>query len=462
VPVMERQPNWRLARIVAEAGVSRLGLASRICQVAEEWGVPVRPAHTQVSRWLAGQTPRGNTPALIAEALSRKLGRRVSLAEIGMAGTTDSPELGLSFTNTTTAVADDLTQLWIADLHRRPFLDGAVGAAALAHPAFEWLLSRPAPPPQGSGRCQVGMAEVEAIRATAAMFADLDNRFGGAHARTAAVQYLTDQVTPLLEGRYDSRVGGALFATVAEFNLSVAWMSYDSGRQGLGRRYFLQSLNLAHHAGDRLLGASTLSAMSHQANYLGEHPEAARLARAALNGAGGHAPMIVQAQFSAMEARAAAATPGSRVDCLRALKAAEVAFERRRPGTDPAWMAYFDESELADEFAHCFRDLGEPDQAYRYATQCLAADTNGAYARSRTFSRIVLAQSLLGQGELEEACRIGIEIIPRVTDMASVRCASYLRDLHRAMRPHRDHPAVTEFTEHARPLLARPSRRGLQ
>jgi hypothetical protein len=123
------------------------------------------------------------------------------------------------------------------------------------------------------------------------------------------------------------------------------------------------------------------------------------------------------------------------------------------------WISYFDESELADEFAHCLRDLGRAEESYRYAAQCLnAAEGDCAierYPRSRTFSRIVLATSLLDQGELEEACRIAIATVPRIEETASARCTAYLRDLSKRMQPHRDHPAVMEFTEHAGPLLQR-------
>ncbi|MFG2006196.1 hypothetical protein ACGFNU_44310 [Spirillospora sp. NPDC048911] len=449
---MERQPNQRLADLIDEVGISHLALAKRICRVAEEWRESVRPAHTQVGRWIAGQQPRGATPALIAEALSRKLGRRVTLADIGMAGTTTSPEVGLSFSHTTEDLIETVIELWTADLQRRKFLLGSVDVTALTHPAFEWLLASAASPRAREGRRQVGMSDVEAIRSTSAMFAGLDNRFGGAHSRTAAVQYLSDQVTPLLSGSYSSSIAAALFSAVAEFNLSVAWMAYDSGLHGLSRRYFLQALALAHHAGDRLFGASTLSAMSHQANYLGEHRHALNLARAASHGIQHHDEPLLEAQFAAMQARAAAAMPNAADECLDALGIAEAAWERHRAGEEPEWISYFDESELADEFAHCFRDLGQPARSHEYATQCLAAGDE-EYARSRTFSRIVLATSLLDQGEVEEACTVATRTLPRVQETASVRCTTYLRDFHVRARPYATHPAVTAFTEQARPLL---------
>jgi hypothetical protein len=449
---MERQPNTRLADLIAEAGVSHLGLAKRIGEIAKEWGEPVQPAHTQVARWIEGQKPRGATPALIAEALSRKLGRRITLADIGLAGTSTSPEVGLTCADTPDQLVQVLTELWTADTRRRTFLLGTVAATTLTSSVFDWLLASPASPPAGSGLRHVGMNDVQAIRTTTAMFARLDNRFGGAYARTAAIQYLSDQVSPLLTGSYSTKVGPALFSAVAEFTLAVAWMAYDSGLHGLGRRYFLQALSLAHHAGDRCLGASILSAMSHQANYLGEHREALHLARAATHGIRGHHQPLLEAQFAAMQARAAAALPDGARDCLDALSDAEAAHARHRPGDEPEWISYFDESELADEFAHSFRDLGRPAESHRYATQCLAARSE-EYARSRTFSRMVLAASFLGLDELEQACAVAAETLPHIADTASVRCVAYLRDFHGRLRPYGDHPAVKAFTEQARPLL---------
>ncbi|XVQ86441.1 hypothetical protein ACQP2K_03110 [Microbispora siamensis] len=454
---MERQPNARLADVVDQAGVSHLGLASRIGQVAKEWRVPVRPSHTQIARWIEGQKPRGITAALIAEALSRKLGRRVTLADIGLEGSTVSPEIGLNFSDVPADLVDTLAQLVNADAQRREFLRSTVDVGALTQAAFGWLLSSPARPPDGSAGRRVGMSDVEAIRSTTAMFADLDNRFGGAHARSAALQYLLDQIVPLLNGTYASAVGRSLFSAVAEFCLSVAWMAYDSGWHGLARRYFLQALSLAHHADDRMLGASVLSAMSHQATYLGEYREALHLARAAQQDLKGRAPALLRAQFAAMEARAAANLPDGAGECLKALDTAARAFSEHRPGEEPEWIAYFDESELADEHAHCFRDMGDARESYRQATHCLsvaeASPAAGGYARSRIFSRIVLATSLVDQGDVEQACNIAVRILPRIQETASIRCTTYLRDLHNRMRSHSDHPSVIDFTEQARPVL---------
>lgn len=449
-------PNTALGKLVEEAGISAVGLARRIQDIGTEWGHEVYTSHTQVGRWLRGQQPRDPTPALIAEALSRKLGRRVTLGDIGMdAAGCFSPELGLGFAARPDDAVQTLTDLWKADVQRRSFLTSSVSATALSEPTLAWLLARPADLEHSRGTTHVGMTDVHAVASTAAAFAELDHRYGGGTARTAAIQYLTDQVDPMLHGSYSDKVGKELFAVVVEFTKRVAWMSYDSGHHNLGRRYFITALSLAHHSGDRLLGASVLSAMSHQANYLGESRSAVHLARAARNGVEPCSSASAMANFAAMEARAAAAM-GERSEALTALADAEAAFERRDPEHDPAWIAFFDPSEMADEVAHCLRDLGDYPRARQAAEECLDLAGPGR-ARSRVFSQVVLAESWLGAGEPEEAARIGLQVVPQVAELHSVRVAAYLRTLRKSVQPYEALPPVAEFAHSAdRVLSSRP------
>ena len=188
-----------------------------------------------------------------------------------------------------------------------------------------------------------------------------------------SIQYLSTDAERLLHGRYTEAVGRALFSATAEATLLAAWMSYDSMPGGaLAQRYFIQALALAQAGEDRLLGASVLDAMSHQATYTGRFGEAANLARAAAAGTSGVATATLTSHFHAMEARALARL-GDAKGCDRALAEAVREFERRRPEDDPGWIQYFDESELSAEFGHCLRDLGRAADAAQYASRSLVA-----------------------------------------------------------------------------------------
>jgi hypothetical protein len=207
-------------------------------------------------------------------------------------------------------------------------------------------------------RCPDRDVRRRAIRATVDLFAQLDDRYGGGHARQALVQYLSTDGERLLRGRYADPAGRALVSAVAEATLLAAWMAYDSApTAGLAQRYFVQALALAQAGDDRLLGASIPDAMSHQATYIGRFAEAANLARAAHTGTRGLATPTLTAHLHTMEARALARLGDARA-CDAALAAAIREFDQRNPGDDPAWFQYFNEAELAAEFGHCFRDLG--------------------------------------------------------------------------------------------------------
>jgi hypothetical protein len=125
--------------------------------------------------------------------------------------------------------------------------------------------------------------------------------------RTALVQYLSNDADRLLRGRYTEAVGRELFSAVAEGTLLSAWMTYDSmPKSALAQRYFVQALAIAQAGNDRMLGASVLDAMSHQATYTGRYVDAANLARAAAAGARGVATATLTSHFHVMEARALA------------------------------------------------------------------------------------------------------------------------------------------------------------
>jgi hypothetical protein len=86
-----------------------------------------------------------------------------------------------------------------------------------------------------------------------------------------------------------------------------------------------------------------------------------------------------------MEARALARLGDARA-CERALAAAERSFGQANPGEDPEFISYFNEAELADEFGHCFRDLGQAGRAVEYASRVVAS-SDGEYRAAISSAR---------------------------------------------------------------------------
>jgi hypothetical protein len=482
--------NSRLAALIAEAGFSNAGLARRVIQLGMEHGLDLRYDKTSVTRWLRGQQPRGTTPALIAEVFTQRLGRRLSAQDLGLDACAPV-YAGLEYAATPGEAVDIVSGLWRKDTGARAELQNiAFSPAGLVVPSRDWLIGRPddavaavgadgaaggaahrgaddtatarppgrpvgvpaqrrgrtAVPGGGAGRQGVGAGDIAAIRAVGDLFRTLDHAYGGGHARQALVRYLEHEAEPMLRGSYGEALGRRLFASVADLTRLAGWTSYDIGAHGLAQRYFVQSLRLAQAAGDRVYGGYVLVTMSRQAVYLGHGREAVQLARVAQQGVGTGAPPVVQALLHAAEARGHGLQGEARA-CATALARAERALAAARAGEElPAWARFFDEAQLADEFAHCHRDLQQWRAAAQAAERSLQLRGAG-YARSRLFCRTVLASARLGLGEVDAACAQGYEAVRAAGDMRSARAAEYVRDFGRRLEPYRDTAAARAFRE---------------
>ncbi|MER5744468.1 transcriptional regulator [Streptomyces sp. NPDC059913] len=447
-PLVARQPNERLQALIQEAGCSNAGLARRVNMVGAERGLDLRYDKTSVARWLRGQQPRGRAPGIIAEALGRKLGRTVTIDEIGMAnGKNLASGVGLQFAPTVIGAIEQVCELWRSDVGRRDFLSGsAVASSALVEPSRDWLITGADPQVARSAGARVGMSDVAAVRSMTAALVDLDHRFGSGHVRPVLVHYLNSVVSGLLSGAYRESVGRQLFAAVARLTELGGYMAVDTGQPGLAQRYYIQALRLAQAADDRAYGGYVLAAsMSHLAAQLGNPREIAQLARAAQEGARGHVTPRAEAMFYAAEARGHALLGDART-CQEVTGHALACLEKAEPetGDDPDWIAHFDHAYLADELAHCHRDLGQAEAAARRAKEALAALPESR-ARRRGIGLVLLATAQVQMREVEQACHTGTQAMELLGSVRSSRGAEYLDDLQQRLLPYGDESAVREF-----------------
>ena len=491
-----REPNRRLADLIAEAGCSNAGLARRVNLVGEEQGLDLRYDKTSVARWLRGQQPRATTPAIIAEALGRKLGRPVTVEEIGMVDERDgTAALGLRLGADPEESAAMAAALWRADAGGREQLRAVSFAVpAMVGPSRDWLImpsdagvartgsaaangaakgngaaqgnggnggsaagtGNGRPGSQGhhggnghgahphSAPLRVGTSDVAAVRAATESFRALDHRYGGGHVRVLAVRYLDGVVAELLAGTYSEKTGRALFGAAAGLTELAGYLAVDTGRLGLAQRYYIQALRLSQAAGDRAHGGHILSAMSHLAGQLGAPREAAQLARSADEGSRGQAPPWVRAEFFCAEARGHAA--------LRDQRSAEAALGRAADEIDranadnglPPWASYFNHHYIADTAAHVYRDLGHARQAADQASAALAG-FGPDKARRRVLNLFALASARVQGGEVEAGLAAATDAVRLSGRARSARATEALHDFERRLGPYSGVGAVREF-----------------
>jgi transcriptional regulator with XRE-family HTH domain len=289
------------------------------------------------------------------------------------------------------------------------------------------------------------------LRGMRAHLKSIDNSHGGGAALPMATWYLRHEVLPLLDQGRGGPLARPLLEVVAEAELDVGWAAYDAGQQPLATRYFTDALRLSHAARNRLLGGRILTAMSHQAIYLGNRRQAVDFAQAARGLTRQIATPRMVAMEAAMEACAHAAAGNPRA-CHTALRDAGEALALIADGQpDPDWLD-FDEGGYWGHAARAHRDLGELRRAEECALKavgmCLAP-----HSRTRAQRNTIQATAHLRLGEVEAAVAAGEQVIREAWNLHSRHVFGEIAELVAAIKTFAT-PTATDFLDQAQELLS--------
>jgi tetratricopeptide (TPR) repeat protein len=438
-------PNQALAALLHGQGMSRKGLAHRVNQLAERAGQRTAYTHTSVARWLSGEIPRDPVPKYIAAALSERIGRPVTVEEIGMGASPGGAPPGWAFPrDRRDAILGVLTH-WSGQDGSRPA--GSFTAASYVLPVTRWLAVPADTPAHSEGGRRVGREDLKDLRDTAEQARLWDATFGGGDWRLSSVtQCLRDRAVPMLTGTHTEKAGRELLAITAELGRVVGWAAFDSGHSGTAQQHFIQALRLARAGGDVEMGAYILTTMALHALLEGSPDQALDMAQGAFYQGRGHAARRVLAFAKLAEARALGRM-GDATAASSALSRAERLLDKIQPGTrDPTWISYVTHSRLAADATEIFRDLRNPAAALRWSGQVPETST-GQHTRAIGLHQAVVATAACQAQDLDQALDRGhqaLEILARVT---SARAGRYLRDVTAALEPWAGDPRVRDFTE---------------
>jgi tetratricopeptide (TPR) repeat protein len=454
----DRSPNTLLKAVLEAGGVTYEALARSVRAVAAEAGEALRTNRSAVAHWVAGSRPGDATARYLSEALSRHLGRAVSLEEIGLAPLSPADE-ALDWRADTLAALNELGRLDLDMERRRALSTAAYSVAALSLPEAGWWGWMAERSRSGAGRRHVGRRDLEAIRDVVSLFARIDNRHGGGHARTAIVQYLTRDIAPYLNGRFaDDRVRRDLFSTASELAYLAGWTAFDTGEHPVAQRYFASALKLAAEADDPPMTGHVLRGMAYQALYLGHGRQSLDLARAAMEGKRyGLASPRERMMFGAQLGRSLAATGQPRA-AGAALTRAEHDFTGAPSADDQQdrLFGYFGEADLAYQTGHAMRDSGDLPGALRQFRHSVRIRNATTYARiyARTLGDIGAVQAR--QGNIEEACTTWSRALDAMDGIHSARARNTVANMRRALTPVRGRGirAVTDLDNRAATYLA--------
>ncbi|GAA2116308.1 tetratricopeptide repeat protein [Streptomyces synnematoformans] len=438
----QREPNARLGPLVAETRWTYSQFAHAVNRIGAEIGTPLRYDESSVAHWLAGTRPRKTARPVILEALSRRLARPVTHTESGFPPSADqepqpaSTEEGLL----------DLGRLDM-DPSRRNVLSAGLFSVALTVPEWPDVVGRMEGVQTGRLR-RIGYREVDAVAAMTEKLSELDDQFGGRHARPMAAAFLVNTVAPHLRADAPEDVRKDLQSATSDLLYLTGFMAVDEGFHGLAQRYYVKALELAGSAEDHMTYCTTLRGMSLQAVDLGHVAHATRLADAAAAASPEAGPRM-RAFLAGQQAHCYAAA-GDRRTALGHLREAEVAMEWAESRAK-AFGSYAPSS-LAYHTSQVRYELGDKKGA---VASLIESDKlrDKHYRRSSVRYNALLAEIQLDLGHLEEACATWNRVMDEYPLVQSGGADKRMRNMQSLIRPHlRNHTARTLY-ERARSVV---------
>ncbi|MEV6424737.1 Tat pathway signal protein [Streptomyces sp. NPDC051662] len=460
---MARERNERLAALLEEACWSRAQAAASYNRVAAETlNGEVREnskiGRSHVSMWVGGVQPTGVAPAILCQALSRRLKREITAQEAGFT-TSISPRPGVLDWRVDPLIAlNDLGSS--VDTDRRRLLAGGVySAAALILPDEAWwdtMLRPPAEEPSTGKR--VGHGDVDTVRELTLAFSRMDQRRGGGHGRRAVDEYLKHEVRDFLRGRFvDEATRRGMFSAAAELAYASGWMAFDNSEHAIALLRFNTAVKLAARSGDAPLSGHVLRAMAHQALDLGFRREALQIARVSVHGERyAAATPRERALLGVVHARTLAAN-GHKPQAAQALLRAEDDLSNAHDGIrEPSRTFFFGEASLAHETACTLRDLGDHQGAVKEFRRSVRT-RGAAFRRTHAVTLGYMGATQIAQGSVEEACATWSSVLDAMEDgIYSGRARQRVVDMRHLLSPYRKRgiPAVGVLDARAASYLA--------
>jgi transcriptional regulator with XRE-family HTH domain len=335
----------------------------------------------------------------------------------------------------------------VEDVKRSEFLRGVLGAAtALALPA---VVADDVP-----GR--VDQRTVRECRVALGRLYDLDNRLGGAAVYGITAHVVERMRNTLARASYHPESGAALHEIAAAAAEHAGWLSFDAGRPGPARRWWLEALHMADLGGARQVRITALVSMALQA---ADSPrpldgrEAVNLVQAARSTVGNDRVPRLSSLLAAREALGHARS-GDRTAALHALATSERLLDTTPVDDEPAWLRFWNPADLACHQARVALFLGDIPSAEKAARTALACADEPAYPRNHALYSARLASVLARAGKLDESIAIATPVVARVNAFGSRRIRADLHDTVCVLDRQPYYPPAAEFTAWSRKFLA--------
>lgn len=374
--------NAKLKARINKLGFSQAELARHVNLAIERLtGTMGSVTDADVRRWLRGDTkwPQDRIRLCIEEVL------QASAEDLGFTprrkrSTTASPEDG--------------------PVHRRTFCTATSGAALAT------VIG-----PNGS---RLGTSDAARLQAEYEKILQEDWLIGGARSVENRAAALSLRIkSALTMGTTSARVRKRLHCIAADSSSSAAFAAIDAKSAKRARVHLERAVTFAGLSGDSETQYHVWNHLAMTACQREDFTEGAAAAEVMKASSIARRDPLY-ASLGHMRNARALAKMDQRSDTLRALRTAEKAFERASGGDRPAWLNFYDQSEVDGLVASIWFALGNFDRAEAGFHRTLAG-IRADMVRNRALYSAHLALSQAYQGELELACHTG-ETAYRLTE----------------------------------------------
>lgn len=450
-------PTTAIATLMGEANLRPEQLARLVNTYAERAGEPSRVDPKTPYKWRTGKTPHQPWPQLVAAVLSDVLRRTITPATLGWPDTVPaypaSSGLILPWTRDGALSAAHAVTEESPSMLRRMFL--TVTGTALTAPALEWLVARPVGDSSARAGRRLPAHVVDHLNGITGNLRQMDDDLGSGTTLGLAREHLKVVVGLLRDCSYDAATGRALHSCVGEALRLTGWLAFDAGHYSSAQRLWYAALYQAHCADDKALGANIVAFLSLQAKDLGEVRHAVTLAEAARASHPSATPQV--ASILALRAAEAHAHARDHLATSRAVEDALCGLDRLPPEHgNPDWSYWMTPAQAHAQAGYSYMILGDWTNARTHLNNAQRLQSS-EHTREGALRNTLLALTYAQQNrpDLDRALAHANRAVATLTgQVTSSRVVKHVAELHRVLAPYRRTPAVAEFVDASRPLLA--------
>lgn len=435
------ESNLLLAALIEQATLSHAGLARQINLAGSRYGL--RYDHASVARWIRDHAvPRDPAPELICAILAVRLGRRVTVSDIGMRkhqAAEDRPP-------TLAQATDRAIAVWHGDARGRVPSSVLTGSQA-TFPVWEWENPPEDVDVSRAGYRKADPADVGSLKRAREHYQEMYRRVGGVPVRPRLLATLTEHTTPLLRSAYDNALGRRIYRAAGGLAVLAGICAYDADQQGLAQRHLFTALRLAKASKDRPFGAYIVAVLANQALFLDENRLVVQYAESALRSGGSTLGPALATDLYALMSKAYARM-GDTAACHDSLRRCEQSAARIVAGTDLAEVSYVLPGLVETQAAEALRRLGDLTAAQAYAEESVRTVTD-THLRGQVHRYAGLSLVLTARGELERSVHVAHQMLDRSIGMESGRIRDRITSVVAQLRPFETQPAVAAVLDRA-------------